>query len=324
MSEWMISGSGKGKTTSWGGGSISCKTKFQSKVVLVKDDLEKNPTTRKGQLVFDKIEPGDKLKFKVFTGAEKEKGKSDEFYMNINSLNWPYIVKESNKLYEKASKQEIARWSKRSSIFINALSKELNPSMLFLTYVSKINKTDSEGIYEGEYKFTNNIPAGPMTFNLMYGYNDDARSSDSSRGWDNAWDVISWVGLAVEIIIGLTICAGSAGLGCALVGAAFWAQFAAEIAEMSYDHLANGFAASLGNNQYGCSFPEKGFIHSYGLVYHNLQNDPFSKVDNENIETQNNNTTLLTSNLEINKTQIVLLFSAAGLFLMLSSIGGSE
>jgi len=325
MSEWMISGSGKGKTTSWGGGSISCKTKFQSKAELVKQDgSNSKPITKKRQFVFDKIEPGDKIKFKVFTGADKEKGKSDEFYMNINSLNWPYIINKSNELYEQATKQELARWSKRKSIFITALAKELNPSMIFLTYSSKIFQTDSSGIYEGEYIFTNNIPGGPMTFNLMYGYDESARSSDSSRGWSNVWDVASWVGLAVEIIIGLTICAGSLGLGCALVGAVFWAQFAAEMAEMSYDHLANGFAQSIGVNKYGCSFPEKGFIHTYGLTYYNLNNDPFAMNTPDIENNQNNNSDTLVNTIGIDKTQLLILLSAGGLFLILSSMSGGE
>ena len=50
---------------------------------------------------------------------------------------------------------------------------------------------------------------------LMYGYNDDARTGDSSRMWSNVFEVATWITLAV-VIIGLFVACPFNGVTCGI------------------------------------------------------------------------------------------------------------
>lgn len=317
MPSWMITGAGKYQTTKWGGGSLACKTAFKSLTKLKKTDGKiENPVTVKNQLSFNNAEPGDVLEYEVFTGADATKADADEFSVSLTSLNWSYLIPVINDLYANASKQQLAAWEKSNKIFIEHLSKKVNPQRLFVTYASQLHKTSSDGLYKGNFTIPANIPSGPLTFNLMYGYNEDARSSDASRAWENAIDVGSWILFAVEIIVGLTVCGATGGLGCALAAAAFNAQFAAEMASMTYDHLTK---TAVGTNKYGCSFPEGGFAHTYAVLINNPNNDPFGQLENrEDLEKDIKDTPF-----EMTKERILVGLSLGGLFLLISSIGSA-
>jgi hypothetical protein len=317
MPSWMITGAGKYQSTEWAGGSLTCKTAFKSLAKLKKTDggLE-NPITVKGQLSFNSAEPGDVLEYEVFTGANKAKADADEFSVSLTSLNWSYLIPVINNLYANASKQQLAIWEKSNKIFIEQLSQKVNPQRLFVTYASQLHKTSSEGIYKGNFTIPSNIPSGPLTFNLMYGYNEDARSSDASRAWENAIDVASWVAFAVEIIVGLTVCGATAGVGCALAAVAFNAQFAAEMANMTYKHLTQ---TAVGTNKYGCSFPKGGFAHTYSILINNPNNDPFGNLENKEELKKD----VQASPFELTKEKALIGLSLGGLFLLISSLGGA-
>tara|TARA_R110000851_G_scaffold37876_7_gene97570 strand:- start:16440 stop:17396 length:957 start_codon:yes stop_codon:yes gene_type:complete len=316
MPSWMITGAGKYQTTKWAGGSLACKTAFKSLVTLKdKDGKNQNPTTTKGQLSFNNVEVGDVLEYEVFTGADKTKAESDEFSVSITSLNWSYLIPTINQLYATASKQQLAYWEKNNNAFIDSLSKLVNPQRLFVTYSSQLHQTSSDGLYKGNFTIPSNIPSGPMTFNLLYGYNDEARSSDASRAWENAINVASWVAFAVEMIVSLAICPVTGGVGCGIASAIFTAQFAAEMANMTHEHLSK---TTVGTNRYGCSFPNGGFIHNYSLLINNPNNDPFGQLENKEELKQD----IQSSTFEITKEKLLLGLSLGGLFLLISSLSG--
>tara|TARA_R110000824_G_scaffold127751_2_gene288108 strand:+ start:867 stop:1814 length:948 start_codon:yes stop_codon:yes gene_type:complete len=311
MPSWMITGSGQYQPTKWGGGSIACKTAFKSLVMLKKPDGKlSNPSSG---LSFNNLEAGDILEYEVFTGAKKTNGESDEFSMSITSLNWPYLIPIINQVYSTASAQQKAMWDKNENLFIQTLSKKVNANLLITTYVGQLHNTSSEGLYRGSYTIPSNIPSGPMTFNLLYGYNNDARSSDYARGVDNAWTVLEMVAFAVEIIVALAVCPATGGVGCAIASTIFTAQFAVELGKMTYEHL---YQTAVGRNKYGCSFPNGGFVHNYALLINNPNNDPFMLLeDRPGVEAASNN-----SIFEITTEKIILGVSLAGLFIIISSL----
>ena len=212
----------------------ACKTAFKSRVVQ-RDASGKTiaPNTNDGQLGFNEVSAGDTLEYTVFTGADGTKGKADEFYLTLTSLNWPYLISVINQTYSNASAQQLARWKQHESTFIKYLGTKVNAALLFVTFTSDTLKTDSSGNYTGTMTIGENIPSGPMTLNLMYGYNEDARSSDSSRAWSNIYDVATWLTIAIEFLA----CPFTMGATCAT---AMMHLTIAELGKLAYDHLSKG------------------------------------------------------------------------------------
>jgi hypothetical protein len=319
----MITGSGKQKSTKWGGGSIACKTSFKSAITIVKKDGSKiNPITIDNEIAFDNVEKGDKIQYEVFTGADGNKGKSDEFFISITSLNWSYLINQTIAMYDSARPQQIASWERNKNLFYKNLAQKINPSLMFLTYFSNSFTTDSEGYYKGEYT-VNNLPSGPMTVNLIYGYDQNARTSDVDRAWNNAIDVGSWVLLAVEIIVALAICGATAGVGCVIAAGFFKLTGGAELIYFTHEHLSKGLVQSVGLNKYGCSFPEEGYVHSYGIQINDPTNDPFNQLSEEDLEGIKAVNPKL-GGFNLSKEHYILGISLAGLFLLVYSIAGSE
>lgn len=323
MPSWMITGSGKQKPTKWGGGSIACKTSFKSAITIIKKDGSKiPPVTTDNEIGFDNVEVGDRIQYEVFTGADGSKGKSDEFYVSITSLNWNYIIPQTLELYNSARPQQIAAWERNKKLFYTNLAQKINPSLMFLTYYSNSFTTDSEGYYKGEYVVTS-LPSGPMTVNLIYGYNQDARASDADRAWSNAIDVASWTLLAVEIIGMAVFCGATAGLGCAIAAGFFKIAGSAELVYLTHQHLTKGLIESVGLNKYGCSFPEGGFVHSYGILINDPTNDPFNQLTEEDVKNVSSTNPKL-GGIEFTKENILIGVSLAGLFIIIYSLTGSD
>ena len=323
MPSWMITGSGKQKPTKWGGGSISCKTSFKSALTILKKDGSKiNPITIDNEIAFDNVEVGDRIQYEVFTGADGSKGKSDEFYFSITSLNWNYLIPQTLNLYNSARPQQIAAWERNKNLFYTNLAQNINPSLMFLTYYSNSFTTDGDGYYKGEYVVTS-LPSGPMTVNLIYGYNQNARASDADRAWSNAIDVASWALLAVEAIVALTVCAATAGLGCAMAAGFFKLTGGAELIYLTHQHLTKGLVESVGLNKYGCSFPQGGYVHNYGIQINDPTNDPFNQLNEEDLQGLESSNPKL-GGLNLSKENILLGVSLAGLFIVIYSLTGSD
>ena len=309
MTSWMITGAGKQQPTKWGGGSIACKTAFKSRVVQ-KNASGKTitPVPVDGQLTFNEVNPGDSLEYTVFTGADGTKGKSDNFYLLLTSLNWPYLINLTNEIYSKASAQQLARWKQHNSTYKKYLISKINPALFFVTYSSEILQSDDSGNYTGTMKIGENIPSGLMTVDLIYGYNDDAKSSDASRAWSNIYDVATYVTIAIEFLV----CPFTLGATCAT---AMMHLSIAELGKLAYDHLSKGLSAGVGRNKYGCSFPDGGFVHVYGVNLVNPNNDPFQMVDTEQMEELSSNGVGF-----FDKKMLFIALSLGGLFVLLDSV----
>ena len=321
--DWMITGAGKQQPTKWGGGSIACKTAFKSWVkVKTTEGKTESPIIEDGQWTFNEVNPNDTLHYRVFTGADNQKGDSDEFTLFIQTFNWPYIASMGNQMMATATPQQKKAWE-NPEVFAEAMmtNPSFNISRLWLTYYQQIHTTNSSGDYQGTVKLPPNWPTGIMAVTLQYGYNNDARSTDFARGFENFYEAASWVVFAIEVfVLGLS-CPFSAGAGCvALAG-----LMAAEIAVLTYEQLNQGLRAQIGRNKYGCSFPEGGFNQIYTFTYVNPSNDPFLQASPELKELLEDEELPVNPDGSVNKEMILLGVAFTGFLIALGSImKGSE
>mgnify|MGYP003663802112 CR=1 FL=1 len=154
---------------------------------------------------------------------------------------------------------------------------------------------------------------------IIYGYNDDARSSDTSRLWSNIWSAAEWVALAVTVMVMLGLCPWTAGATCA-TGYTLLAIDIASMAVLVTQQYERGLLANIGRNQYGCSFPEGGFVHTYSAIIANPAVNPFLGVNDTTLQ-QNPALSGFSATSLMNQKTILVLGMAAALILLISSMG---
>ena len=306
MTNWMITGAGKRRSTKWGGGTSACKTSFKSKV-MIKDTQDKVVDFQviKGEYVWPIVSPGYKIEYNIETGADDTTPASDEFYMLITALNWTYIIGVVNRINQQATEQEKSQWADNPESFDDYVVSQLDPDRLLQIIHSRIENTDTDGEYKGIFVIPETWPSGPINISFIYGYNNAAREADFTKVTHRNVEIAGLTTLAIIIITGVVLCsigtAGACGLwailgggkafaisglfagGLATVGAAItiadWATMIAEIGWLVEEQFARGINAMIGLNKYGCSFPEGGYIHTYNIGFVNEQVDPFLTVD---------------------------------------------
>lgn len=324
----MITGAGKNKPTKWGGGSLACKTSFKSKVSFRSKKGKSIPVkTQDGEYLFEGVQPGDTLYYQVETGADDKKGDSDEYYFSITSLNWQYLIPIVNRINQEATPAQLKQWEAQPNSYIEYVATQVNPTQLILQYFSQIEKTDENGDGRGSLKIPTTWNSGPMQISLMYGYNDDARSSDFSRAFSNVFDVLSTVALALFVIALFVACPFS-GVTCAIGAGVLAAIDIAELAVLTYEQATRGLMANIGLNQYGCSFPEGGYVQIYNMFIMNESVDPFKLIDkpafekvDEEVQISNNE---YVAKSMWNKNTAMILIASAGFILAINSIVGGD
>ena len=326
---WMITGAGRNKPTKWGGGAGACKTSFKTNMIFKDNSEKKIPhSIQDGEFMFSGVKPGDRLYYNVETGADSKKAKSDEYYFVISTLNWTYLIPIINQVNDSATPEQLEAWESDESAYINHLATIIDPSRMFLTYFSNVENTTESGISNGSLKIPADWPTGPMQIALMYGYNEDARTGDSSRAWSNVFDIITWIAFAVSIIAIFVSCPFSGGVTCAAgVGLmkVVLAIDAAEMAHLAYEQYTQGIMANIGLNKYGCSFPDSGYVHIYNMMMINENNDPFNRIDKEAFENVGSiqQPAPLGASM-VNKNTIMLMVASAGFIFAISSIMGDD
>jgi len=332
MVTYLQSGTGKTKTTWAGGGSGACKTSFKTHMVI----KDKGGNTRKmkkvdGVHTWEGVKPGDQIRYNVFTGADSKKGKTDEYYLVASSLNWPYIISIYNDVNQNMTPDQQVLWEANPAEFEKHIMSKLDESKIMLTVTGKVNKTGNEGKESKLLNIPDTWASGPIQLAFIYGYDNDARKSDSSRMWQNVLDVAGWVALAVSVIVFFVGCgaatlvtAGAASVGClALAGlaAASIAVDAALMCQMAYEQYTQGIGAQISRNKYGCSFPEGAYVHVYSLILINERKDPYITI---NIPAAQSNPAVDTSSSLINQKTLLLLGVSSGLFLLIWNLLGSD
>ena len=323
---WMITGAGRNKPTKWGGGAGACKTSFKTNIIFKDKDSKKIPhSIEEGEFMFNGVKPGDKLYYNVETGADSKKAKSDEYYFVISTLNWTYLIPIVNQVNSSATPEQLEEWKSDESAYINHLATIIDPSRMFLTYFSKIEDTSESGISNGSLKIPADWPTGPMQIALMYGYNADARTGDSSRAWTNVFDTLTWIALAVSVIALFVACPATLGVACGIGAGIVLAIDVAEMTKLAYDQYSQGIMADIGRNKYDCSFPDGGYVHIYNMMMFNENNDPFNRINKEafeNVESIQQPAPLGAS--MVNKNTIMLMVASAGFIFAISSIMGDD
>ena len=71
----------------------------------------------------------------------------------------------------------------------------------------------------------------------------------------------------------------------------------------------------VGRNKYGCSFPDGGFVHVYGVNVVNPNNDPFQMVNTEQMKELSSNGVGI-----FDKKMLLIALSLGGLFVILDSV----
>lgn len=327
MVTYLQSGQGKQKSTKWLGGSGACKTSFKTHMTISSSSGSKRKMKKeKGEYIWEDVRPGDKIRYNVFTGADNKKGDSDEYYLIASTMNWPYIIGIYNDVNKSATEAQIAEWEANPSKFEEYIMSKIDESKLMLTITSKVNKTGNEGKESKLLNIPDTWPSGPIQLAFIYGYDNDARSGDAGRVWENIFDVATYVSLAVTAIGLLVLCPITAGATCAVggaVGAAVIAVDVAEIAYMAYEQYTQGLASQIGRNKYGCSFPEGAYVHIYSIVINNPRKDPFLQIDSAAAKT-NPVTTSGASFSLINKNTLFIIGCSVGLFMTIWSMVGGE
>lgn len=324
---WMQTGAGKYKPTSWGGGAGACKTAFKSRIVIKdKNDNVIPYEIEKGEYIWPTVEPGYKIHYVVETGADDKDPASDEFYFVMSTLNWPYLIRLMNEINTNATPEQKQVWESNEEAFMQYIEQKIDPAQLMLIISSRVDTSDRSGTYHGIIRVNEGWMSGPVQMALIYGYNDDARSSDASRIWTNIFEVGAWVAFAVSVIIA---CSATLGWGC-LLGASIWTWggtlFAiemAELASLAYDQYTRGLTAQIGRNKYGCSFPDGAFIHIYSAVIQNQSVQPALLI---NVQAMEQNPVLVKKSQYslINQRTILLLAMATGVFILISTWGSDE
>ena len=225
---WMQIDSGKHQTTKWGGGAGACKTSLKSQVVI------KNPNNvvvpynlSQGEITWEDVGPDYTIHYRVETGGDEKTGASDEFYFVVSTLNWKYMVEIMNQINAQATEQQKQQWGQDKDSFYQYLDSIVDPSRMMNVIASKVNTSD--GNYEGVIRVNRSWMTGPIQMAIIYGYNDDARSSDTSRLWSNIWDTAEWVAFAISMIVLLGLCPWTSGATCATG----YAMLAVDIASMA-------------------------------------------------------------------------------------------
>lgn len=318
MASWMITGAGKNKTTSFGGGSIACKTSFKS-WMKVKNLEGKTitPIVEKGEYVFREVKPGDTIIYEAFTGADAGNGNSDEIYVVATSLNWAYLINLMNQINLEASSEQIEMWESNPQSYNDYILSKADVNRLLITTFGGIENTDSQGIYRSSLKIPTTWASGPLQVSLMYGYNNDSKASNLSRLGMNLFEVANWVAFGVSLIVS---CAATAGIGCAI---ALGAITAIELGQLTYQQLSQGLMANIGRNKYGCSFPNSGYVHTYNFNLINSNNDPFMNIDESSIP-KNQGSNISQINNLFNSKVALFTIALAGFFIALESVVRSE
>jgi hypothetical protein len=222
-------------------------------------------------------------------------------------------------------------WDSNPEEFEKHMLSKIDESKFMLTVTSKINNTESNGKQSKILNIPNTWASGPIQLGFIYGYDNDARSGDSSRMWGSILDIAGWVGLVIWII-GMVV--GGIGCGLATVASggaaavlcvglyALIAVEAAEMVQMAYEQYTQGFGAQIGRNKYGCSFPEGAYVHMYSMILINENKDPYMNID---IPAAQNNPSTSSSSYSsiINQKTMLLLGISTGIFLTIWSILGS-
>ena len=335
MVNYLQSGSGKTNVTWAGGGSGACKTAFKTHMVITDRSGNKRKMSKvDGIHTWDKVEPGDKIRYNVFTGADDKKGDSDEYYLIASSLNWPYVISVYNEINQNMTPEQQALWDSNPAEFEKHLMSKLDESRIMLTVTSKINYTGDDGKQSKILNIPDSWASGPIQLAFIYGYDNDARKSDSARMWQNVLDVAGWVALAISVIVFFVGCgaatlvtAGAASAGClALAGlaAASIAVDAAIMCQLAYEQYTQGLGAQISRNKYGCSFPEGAFVHTYSIILINKRVDPYANI-NIPAAQQNSAASSSSSSMSlVNPRTLMLLGAASGLFLLIWNVLGDE
>ena len=327
MVSYLQSGKGKQASTKWGGGAGACKTEFKTHMVITSPSGNKRSYKKdKGEFIWEDVRPGDKIRYNVFTGADNRKGKSDEYYLLASTMNWPYIISVYNEVNNTASESQKEEWEADPKAFEDYMLSKIDESKMILTITSKVNKTESNGTTSKILNIPDTWPSGPIQLVFVYGYDDDARSSDASRAWSNVFDVASYVSLAITAIGLLILCPITAGATCAVggaIGATVIAIDVAELALLAYEQYTQGLGAQIGRNKYGCSFPEGAYVHVYSIVVYNPKRDPFQQIDIA--AAKSNPATTSGTTLPSNQKMLFIVGCSIGLFMTLwAMIGGDS
>ena len=332
MVSYLQSGSGKTKVTWAGGGSGACKTSFKTHMTITSSSGKKRKMSMvDGVHTWEEVRPGDKIRYNVFTGADSKKGKTDEYYLIASSLNWPYVISIYNEVNKNMTEEQRVLWESKTEEFEKHLMSKMDESKIMLTVTSKVNNTDKFGKQSKILNIPDTWASGPIELAFIYGYDNDARKSDSARAWQNIIDVADWVAIAVAVIVFFVACSaatiasgGAAAAGCIALGGVGKAALVVEAAimcQMAYEQYTQGMGAQIGRNKYGCSFPEGAYIHMYSIILINERKDPYMNID---ISSAQNNPAVDTSNSSVNQKMLLLLASATGLFLLIWNMIGSD
>jgi hypothetical protein len=226
------------------------KTSFKSNLFITTPEGMKIPMDRVEDKMptWDSIPAGCTLSYEVKTGCVEDRVNLKLTYFDLNRFLEVYNAK-----MDALTEAELQKLEDGDETLLEDISATTIESIgienLYVGIWSDVITTDSDGIAKGDILLNENWPMTSYLFNAHYGYQAELESSNSSKSWIVAWDIITIAGLIVgSFVPGLNV--------------VLWGAFAVEMAIIGAGLIASGMGAA-GENRCGDYFPTAGFNQIY-------------------------------------------------------------
>jgi len=253
------------QTSREAGNRQTCSTRLRSNLIVRADGFGAalGTTTRDGITTYPDVEPGYLIEWSAMTES-RDRPVADRVTAKLIRLDTVYLSGLINDI--QATNPSIDERG-----LLEALAEQGDMNRLFATVSSQTVTTGSDGIARGILP-TSDMPAGPATVVISYGYSAQSERADGAKAfrfWTNE--------VMEEVVSGLVIGATCAGLiasaaatggilaPAAAAGCALGVSLAVSGANL-YRQYAKDTLGMVGVNEGGCSFPIGGHMHTYALA----------------------------------------------------------
>lgn len=228
-------------------GFVGKKASFKSNLAIVKPDGKQAYQTKtEGNKAIWEYVPQDSS----FTYALKTGDQSDKVNMTLSYFDTNTYFQQLNAWMDNLNEEELAQIESGDNSIVEAKQEEL-VGQNYVTVLSDVITTGSDGTYEGSITLNPNWPRAAYALTFHYGYSKAGEESNINKNLRvinrNLWGAITFA-----IPGGFTV------KGAALL----LTEFAAYVAIESARGELYGEAT---RNQYNERFPSKGFNHVYAF-----------------------------------------------------------